>query len=140
MVGFAKGQFAMEYLLIIGFSIVLLLPLISLIYGEFADIQEEINEFELNEAMNELIFQIERINEAGVNSKNTVLISFPSGLDNITTSNTQLMANYQGGESYKVFDSRANMSGELQDVGGRTTIVLDVVLSNQNQVVVLSQK
>lgn len=137
---FAKGQFAMEYLLVIGFSIVLLLPLISLIYGEFSDIQEEINEFELTEAINELIFQIERINEAGVNSKNTVIVSFPAGVDNITTSNSQLTVTYQGGNQNMSFDTRANLVGTLENIGGKSTIVLEVKEISQNQVVELSER
>lgn len=132
---FARAQFAMEYLLVIGFSVLLLIPLVSIIYTEYSGIQEDISMFEVNEAIEEINFQAERLYAAGLNSKNTVTIRFPNGIDNITFEQKDITVHFTGEKPPGEYFANQPMQGEIRNIGGPTRIVFEIIQENQVEIV-----
>lgn len=79
-----KAQFAMEYILIIGFSILLLLPIVYFLYAEYDKVRVDVNVEHLSDVAREIVFQAEKIYYQGPPSQITIQAYFPSGIESIT--------------------------------------------------------
>ena len=67
----------MEYLLVTGFSFLLLVPLITLFFAQSSDIEADLIEAQAKTAGRELINSAERIYYSGPPSRETVQVVFP---------------------------------------------------------------
>jgi hypothetical protein len=81
-----KAQFAMEYMLVVAFSLALLLPVTSLIYDEYQKSREEVNAEHLTEVTRELVYQAERVYFQGAPSTMTVTVTLPNGVESFIVS------------------------------------------------------
>lgn len=113
------GQFAMEYLLVVGFSVVLLIPVLTLLHGEYVDVEKDLEMHTLDEAMEKLVFESERIYQGGESSRNTIDITLPDGLRDIQFDGRTITADL--GETSKEyysdvpFTSESNISNPSQN-------------------------
>ena len=82
-----KGQFAMEYFLVVGFSLVIITPMIFLLYSEYGSTRTEVQYEHLVELSREIIFQAEKLYYQGPPSQTTMQAYFPPGIINMTIFN-----------------------------------------------------
>ncbi len=92
-----KAQFAMEYMLVVAFSVVLMIPLVGYLYTGYDDMQQDVNVEHMAEVAREISFQAEKIYYQGPNSRTTINAYFPRGVEfaNISSFET---TNYGGVE------------------------------------------
>ncbi len=79
-----KGQFAMEYFLVVGFSLVIITPMIFLLYSEYGSTRTEVQYEHLVELSREIIFQAEKLYYQGPPSQTTMQAYFPPGILEMT--------------------------------------------------------
>lgn len=70
----------MEYLLVVGFSLAIIIPVTALLYGEYQESKTELDLEHLTEVARELVFQAEKLYYQGAPSSTTVEASFPNGV------------------------------------------------------------
>ena len=75
-----KAQFAMEYLLVVAFSIVLTIPLIWYLYVGYEGVRQDVHVEQLAEVARELAFQSEKVYYQGPGSRSVLIASFPQGV------------------------------------------------------------
>ena len=75
-----KAQFAMEYLMVVGFSILLTIPLVWYLYQGYDDMKQDVNVEHLAEVAREISFQIEKVFYQGPGSRTTISVYFPQGV------------------------------------------------------------
>lgn len=76
-----KAQFAMEYLMVVGFSLAILVPAIAILYNEYTNSQTQVDVEHLSTVAREIIFQAEKIYYQGAPSQTQVEVFFPESID-----------------------------------------------------------
>ena len=75
-----KAQFAMEYMLVVAFSVVLTIPLIWYLYVGYEGVRQDVHVEQLAEVARELSFQSEKVYYQGPGSRSVLIASFPQGV------------------------------------------------------------
>ncbi|MFP4567373.1 MAG: hypothetical protein ACLFN8_00360 [Candidatus Woesearchaeota archaeon] len=75
-----KAQFAMEYMLVVAFSIVLMIPLVWYLYQGYDDLRGDVNVEHLVEVAREVSFQAEKLFYQGPGSRTIISAYFPQGV------------------------------------------------------------
>ncbi len=124
-----KAQFAMEYLLVVAFSVVIILPIIHFLYQEYDDNRSEVHTEHMVEVGRELVYQAERIYYQGAPSRTSVEAYFPPGLDmaNINSTHSFIEFSFDGGYDPPLIVSKVPINGSLRLFSGPHTIMLRVV-------------
>lgn len=74
-----KAQFAMEYLLVVGFSLVIVIPVIGLLYQEYDQNRTDVRVEHLTELAREIVFQAEKVYYQGAPSRVVIETYIPPG-------------------------------------------------------------
>lgn len=74
-----KAQFAMEYLLVVGFSLVIIVPVIGLLYQEYDQNRTDVRVEHLTELSREIVFQAEKVYYQGAPSRVVIETYIPPG-------------------------------------------------------------
>jgi hypothetical protein len=83
-----RAQFAMEYLLVVAFSVMLTIPLIWYLFQGYNDMARDVGVEQLSEVARELAFQAEKVYYQGPGSRSLVSAHFPSGVINASITQT----------------------------------------------------
>lgn len=75
-----KAQFAMEYMLVVAFSVLLMIPLVGYLYKGYDDMHESVDVEHLSEVAREISFQAEKVYYQGPNSRTIISAYFPRGV------------------------------------------------------------
>lgn len=76
-----RAQFAMEYLLVVGFSLFLIVPAVALLHQSYAEQKVDIHLEQLTEVARQLAYESERIYYQGAPSRTSIEVYFPAGLE-----------------------------------------------------------
>ena len=85
-----RGQVSMEYLLITGFSLLLLAPLLFLYQTQSIQVQSSFQQSQAQSATDTIAAAAQRVYYAGSPSQETVRITLPSGVQRFYTTNTSV--------------------------------------------------
>lgn len=127
-----KAQFAMEYLLVVGFSVALTIPLIWYLYVGYEDTSRSVNIEQLSEVARELAFQSEKVYYQGPGSRSVVIAHFPEGVEEFKIENHThqernfgiITFEYSGfdGTIERVFEAYVCNEYSIKDIGGAHNI------------------
>ena len=124
---FKKSQFSMEYLLMMGFSLLLLIPTVILFATESQNIKSDISTSQATKVAREIADKAEDIYYQGTPSKTTIRVSIPSGVENITFQNKEVVITYRNPDNVLqeiVQITPINISGDISSAAGVHFIVI----------------
>ncbi len=129
----ARAQFAMEYILVAAFSLLVLLPVTAILYGEYDENRTQIGVEHLSEVARTIVYQAERVYMQGAPSKTSFDVYFPKGVDSVSIIQHKVNEKYVASSvEFDFANSPAKisssttikMSGSLKSFSGPHTIIL----------------
>lgn len=94
------GQVSIEFLIVTGFSLLLLIPIILLFGTQSSAIRTELVEAQAQEAGQALVNSAERVYYAGPPSQEVVRVTFPDYVQSIQIRNSSVIITIQGDSQY----------------------------------------
>lgn len=121
-----KGQVSMEFLLIMGFAFLLIIPVIILFLTQVSDINEDVTAAQLQKLGNELIDSIDNVYYLGAPTKKTIEIYVPDFIESIEFIGNQIWFNVSTGNvAYSIIKvAAANITGSLNTNYGMHVITI----------------
>ena len=121
-----KSQAATEYLLIIGFVTFVLAAIVFLAYFYTGMSTYAIKQNQLEVSINKIISSSESIYYSGKQSQTKVSTYFPPGVRNVTISGKSIIVEMasKGEVSKRVFNSKVNMTGNLDFRSGMKEVII----------------
>lgn len=95
----SKAQFSMEYLLMMGFTLMLLIPTIILFASESNNIKSDMGLSQITQITIKLSEKAEEMYYQGSPSRTTVKASFPEHIENITISGKDIVFYYRNSDN-----------------------------------------
>ena len=92
-----KGQVSIEYLVVLGFLMLFIVPLLVLYSQTQKDTQDQLNEAQARRVGNLLRDAAERVYFAGDPAQETLQVYLPDKIESITLSNTSIVYTIRGG-------------------------------------------
>ena len=123
------GQVSLEYLLVIGFSFVLLVPLMLLYLGTQSDTREAIGHGQTTRVAETLRDAAERVYVAGAPARETIVVKIPEGIASVALDNTTILytMNARGGPYTIAINGFAPLSGVIPIRAGTHSVVVTAV-------------
>jgi hypothetical protein len=78
-----RAQYSMEFILVFAFSLLIIIPLISLLHSEYWESKEILDESQAKEVLDEMALTIQNTYYAGYPSRTTLELYFPRGITDI---------------------------------------------------------
>ena len=105
----------MEYIIILGFSMLLLFPLLYLFYSESSDFEFQVTGAQMDKIAQTIVDSADAVYYHGAPSQTTVTITLPEDIRNITIQGSSISFLMQGNPvSYEVVKwSAANLTGSI---------------------------
>ncbi len=119
-----KGQFAMELLLVISFSLLILIPVIALLYQEYDKNRTDVHLEHLSELAREITYQSERIYYQGPPSRITIEAFFPPQLAVASINENYVYFELESTTVPIEYPSSVPLSGSLRTFSGPHRITL----------------
>ncbi len=91
-----KGQVSMEYLIVMGFIFMMIIPLVVIFMQENDNMERDIAIASASKISKELIDAAEEIYYKGPPSKTTIKVNFPKRIINVTISPTEISMKITG--------------------------------------------
>jgi len=132
--GVRKAQIAFEYLFIVGFAFILLIPIILLFYSQQAGIEDEVVGAQAQKVMDELVSAIDTVYYLGPPSKQTLKLRFPNGVNSVTIQDNVLVFVVQGtsGKYDLVGTADSNITGTIGTFSGVHVITVTALDTSVN--------
>ncbi len=89
-----RAQMSMEYLVVIGFSMLLIAPMIVVFYQQSGELQEEISATQLQNVADELLFASEQVYFLGSPSQELLTLAFPPQIRSLDCTNNTIEVSY----------------------------------------------
>lgn len=121
-----NGQSAMEYMMIIAFSLLIVTPIYLFVtdqtYQTRADLQTSI----LQDSLRSVADSANMVYTQGYPARTTTELHLPDGMENVSLVNSTIRARVRVGDSYSDYHgfSDAELSGELPQTSGSYIIKL----------------
>lgn len=111
----SKGQVALEYMLIIGFALLILGGVVVFAYNYTLAARETGNVAAASTAVNNIVESANLVYAQGYPAKVTIIVNVPQNVGNITISNKviKMRINVKGGITEIAGTARANLTGSL---------------------------
>lgn len=123
-----RGQISIEYVMIVGFSLLIIIPAILAAIGTTQLHESRITESQLEQIAFTIVTTADEIAFEGPPAKRTIRVYFPKGLENVTVSERTIIFTYQSGPGTRdvvLSSAYANLSWTLGTPGqGYRTIIL----------------
>ena len=116
----------MEYLLVVGFSLLLIIPLIVVINDEYHLQKQDVDTEHLSSIAREIAYQSEKIYYQGAPSTTTITASFPQGVTMARVEEQGISFKLQDSGISIYAESQARLQGSLGTHPGKHTITLRV--------------
>ena len=115
-----KAQVAIEYMIILGFILALMIPLVLLFYSQKADAALQIRSQQLRVVGEKIVDQAESVYYLGEPSKVRFKINLPQQVTNVTITNKALIFKLktESGISDIVIPSTVNITGAMPITAG----------------------
>lgn len=105
----SRAQISMEYLVVIGFSMLLVAPMIVVFYQQSGELQEEIAAAQLQNVADELLFASEEVYFMGSPSQQYVTLAFPPQIRSLDCANDTVEVSYVLSESVVHYYARSDI-------------------------------
>ncbi len=125
-----KAQFAMEYLLVVGFSLMLIVPISVMLYGEYQDRKIEMYQEHLQELTRELVFQAQTLHYQGAPARVTVEAFFPPTLVTASINEHYIEFGVEGSPNLIYTESSVRLAGTLNRGAGTHHLLLEAIDNN----------
>jgi len=121
-----KSQISVEYLLIIGFVVVITIPLVVIYYTYTADSKEEIISSQLDQIARKIVDVADSVYSLGSPSQTTIKVFIPGQITGASLDNREVLFNLstRSGTSGIVKVSSVDLTGELPITQGLFTITI----------------
>lgn len=123
----AKGQVSMEYLVVVGFVIAILIPSSYIFYTFSQDFRDEVASSQLRKVAQEVTEAAESVYYQGPPSKQSLRVSIPHQVSNDIVNGREVgfgIRTQGGKQSDIVVVSAVNVTGALPDEQGVYTVVV----------------
>jgi len=129
-----KAQVALEYLFIVGFSFVLLVPVIVLFYTQQASLEDEVVGAQARKVMDELVAGIDTVYYLGPPSKQTLKLRFPEGVTAVTIQDNVIIFDIQTASTeYELPGyAAANITGTIEPFSGVHVLTVTALENSVN--------
>ena len=127
-----RGQISLEYALVIGFSLLILIPTILIANTYSAQYQDRIAVHEAQRAVDMIVDNADTVHLEGMPARRTITVTLPPNIDNINTINNTIIIHMNMG-SHTVYASAkyANITWDASYVGqGRYALVIQKELDH----------
>lgn len=134
----------MEYLLVVGFSLLIIIPLALILNEEYALHKQDVHAEHLSEVAREIAYQAEKLYYQGAPSTTTITVSFPSGVTSANVTKGSIEFSLESSSITIYAESKAPLEGDLLEHQGMHTITLRVDDKNNldptDDVVIITDK
>ena len=115
-----SGQIAIEYMIMVGFVLAIILPLIILFYTESDNISVQVRSQQLRSIGERIVDKAESVYYLGEPTRITIKIRMPGGVQNVTLVNRALIFRIQSklGQNDIVVPSDVNLTGYMPTSSG----------------------
>jgi uncharacterized protein (UPF0333 family) len=122
-----KGQSSIEMLIILGFVVVILVPLIAIYYSQAKDATEQIIMHQADRIAKQVTDNAETVYYLGAPSKTTLHVYMPEKVENISIANNELVFTIRVGDltSEVVQGCDVNITGTIANHPGIHVIVIE---------------
>ena len=133
-----RAQVSMEYLLVFGFALLLILPLIGIYVSQQDNVQTDVSVAQTERIVREIVSSAEEVYFMGEGAQKTVEITFPPRITALVIEEDYIEFTLRGRSgSVSLFQaSRANLTGELDYDEGLHVLVF----KNNGEQVEISKK
>jgi uncharacterized protein (UPF0333 family) len=111
------AQVSMEYLLIVGFAFLLLVPLIIIFYTSQQDLNEKITSSQGDKIANEIVAAADSVYFQGPPTKKTFRVYMPDDVKEVIIDETYVQVNMKTMDGTPR-NSVANLTGSIENYGG----------------------
>ena len=115
-----RCQVSIEYLLIVGFTVVLIFPMLYLFYSQSGSFESEVAATQAEKIAQRITDAADSVYYLGEPSQQRLTLMFPDGIKNVTVSMTSVAFLMQGSpQNYEVVKwSVANLTGNISTSEG----------------------
>ncbi|MFP4524622.1 MAG: hypothetical protein ACLFO2_04920 [Candidatus Woesearchaeota archaeon] len=119
-----RGQFAMEYLLVIGFSLLLILPITVVMFQSYQSHKQDIHIDHLSSLAEEIAYQSEKLYYQGAPATTTIVASIPEGVNRTEVSGTTIEFYLEDTTRTAYADAGVPVKGVISPAQGKHTLTL----------------
>ncbi len=129
-----NAQISTEYLIIVGFALLLTIPTIVIFFSQSAQTVEQISASEAKQIARKIVDNAEKVYYLGKPATTTITVSMPRNIESIGISNREVRISIRGsaGVSDIVEVSSVNITGNLSAGSGVRSIRIENLGSNVN--------
>lgn len=122
-----QAQSSMEYLLITGFVLVIIIAIIAVAYSQSAKFSTDVSAAQIQKIGNGIGDAVNAVYYAGPPTKKTLTLQFPTNINYVALANQSIVFNLMGeGGSYDyVVFTQANMTGWLRPFSGIHVVTVE---------------
>lgn len=120
----------MEYLMVVGFSLLIIIPISGLLYGEYQDRKTEMYQEHLFELSREIAYQAKSLYYQGAPSRTTIEAYFPPDIETATVSGNYITFTLTSTPSVVLVESDVRLEGVLATHQGPHHLLLEVIDNN----------
>ncbi len=123
-----KGQMSMEYLLIMSFSFLLIIPLVIVFYTQSVGMKDRITNAQADRVVSKITEAASTVYYLGDDTKRTIKVNMPDNVKSVTVNNNyvSLLLDVSSGDTEVVDWSAGNLSGSINPRKGVHVITLTV--------------
>jgi len=116
----------MEYLFVVGFGFMMLLPIIALFYSQSGSIEDEIILSQADKALEELQSAIDQVYFLGPPSKQTLKVRLPDRVESVTILDNRITMQVQSssGPRTTAKTTQANITGTIGAYSGNYILTI----------------
>jgi len=116
----------MEFMILLGFIMIVSIPMIVIYQGYSADTQYQLTQNQVKKIANKIVDNAESVYFLGPPSMTTIRVSFPYNVKriNINDSEISIALYYKGTSNEIVVPSSVNLTGSLNTTGGVKKITI----------------
>ena len=115
-----KSQISMEFIILLGFILIVSIPLIVIYYGYSNETKFELSQNQAMKIAHKIVDNAESVFYLGEPSKTTIKVSMPENIDKIIIHEKEVVfiIRYKGMPNDIVVDSPVSLSGNLSSSSG----------------------
>jgi hypothetical protein len=127
--GGTRAQVSMEYLFVMGFAVLLLIPLIILYYEQTTRLSDEASNAAASRAVTQIIEAADTVYYLGAPSTRTLVVDFPDNVESIAFNGPSVSLHMLSshGNYEQVAWSAANLTGVVESFEGPHMLVFRVL-------------
>ncbi len=124
-----KGQLSVEYLIVVGFALLMTIPTVIIFFSQSNSNIESVNNAQAQIVVRKIIDSAEKVYYLGPPSQTRIKATMPAGIENITITNRAIKVTMisSGGQNDIVEGSDVNITGNLSAISGTVYIKIQSI-------------